>query len=68
MAGGNPGFVLSSRPRAYKELPQQTRMKQACEHCNIRKGMSREELVTAMRTCLPEYFRLLRSKEEVGVK
>jgi hypothetical protein len=56
MAGGRQGFVLSQRPKKYQTLPQQEKLKQACEACGIRKGMKREELVKAMKECIPQQF------------
>lgn len=64
MAGGKHGLVLSARPKSYKTLPQQKRMKKAAEACNIRKGMTRAELLTAMTTCLPKFF--AKEKENDG--
>ena len=55
--GGNPGFVLSAYPRAYPITAQQRRVRDAARACNIRKGMSRRELVTQMRECIPNQFR-----------
>ena len=56
MAGGKGGFVVSQRPGKYKTLPQQNRLKEASAACGIKKGMSREELVTAMKVCIPKFF------------
>lgn len=64
MAGGKPGFVLSLRPRRYKTTKQQKRIAEAAEHCNIRKGITRAELVDAMRNCLPRYFEEVKGQEE----
>lgn len=64
MPGGKSGFVLGKRPKHYKMLPQQERMREAAEACNIKKGISRAELVKAMKECLPEYYR--KKKEEKG--
>jgi hypothetical protein len=63
MAGGKPGFVLSSRPRRYKTTPQQKRVSEAAEHCGIKKGITRAELVDAMTNCIPEYFKEVRERE-----
>lgn len=56
MSGGKPGFVLSLRPRRYRTTAQQSAVRQAAEHCNIRKGITRAQLVRAMTECLPAYF------------
>jgi hypothetical protein len=62
MSGGKKGFVVSSRPRKYKETPQQRRLREAAEYCEIRKGMSREELLDKMTNCIPTYFK--KAKQE----
>jgi hypothetical protein len=62
MSGGHGGFVLGQRPKRYKTLPQQERMREACEACDIRKGMKRVELVKAMKECLPEYYKKQREE------
>lgn len=63
MSGGKPGFVLGLRPRRYKTTPQQMRVSEAAEHCGIRKGITRAELVDKMRNCIPEFFRKVRERE-----
>jgi hypothetical protein len=62
MAGGKAGFVLGSRPRRYRTTESQKRIAEAAKFCGITKGISREELVDKMKTCIPEYFR--KEKEE----
>lgn len=64
MAGGKRGLVLSTRPRQYKNLPQQERMKRAAEACEIRKGMTRAELLDKMKNCIPAFF--AKEKEKDG--
>jgi hypothetical protein len=56
MAGGKPGFVLGSRPRRYPTTASQKRIGEAARFCGIRKGMTRLELIEAMKTCVPAYF------------
>lgn len=63
MAGGNPGFAIHARPGRYPTTPQQQKLRDAAEHCGIRKGMKREELVTAMKTCIPEFFKKSKGQE-----
>jgi len=57
-AGGHSGFIVTIRPRPkrYKKTPQQEKIAEAAKACGIRKGMSRSELIKAMRECLPRYF------------
>jgi hypothetical protein len=57
MAGGKAGFVLSARPKRYRTTASQSRIAEAAKTCGIAKGISREELVEKMRTCVPEFFR-----------
>jgi len=63
MSGGKPGFVLSLRPRRYKTTPQQARVSEAAEHCGIKKGITRAELVDKMRNCIPKYYEEVRERE-----
>lgn len=63
MAAGKKGIVISSRPKEYKILPQQNRLKEAAAACGIVKGVSRAELVDKMKHCIPEYFQKLREGE-----
>jgi hypothetical protein len=63
MAGGKSGLVVSSRPKRYKTLPQQSRVREANEYCGIKKGISREELVDKMKNCIPEFYRKKRGGE-----
>lgn len=57
MAGGKAGFTLGLRPKRYRDTKQQKLMREASEHCGIRKGITREELVTAMTECVPEFWK-----------
>jgi len=63
MPGGKGGLVVSSRPRNYKELPQQKRLREANEACGIRKGISRTELLDKMKNCIPAYYAKLKEQE-----
>ena len=64
MAGGKPGFVLSVRPRRYKTTKQQELLKDAAKACGIEKGITRAELVRAMKECIPKYYEEIRGQEE----
>ncbi len=66
MAAGKKGFVLSKRPKTYKLLPQQKRLLEAKDACNIHKGMKREDLVQAMTVCIPEFFAKKKEEAENG--
>ncbi len=52
----HPGFVISRMPRKYKLNAPQRRVKDAAKACGIKTGMSRADLVTKMRTCIPQQF------------
>jgi hypothetical protein len=62
MAGGKPGLVVGSRPRRYPTTESQKRIAEAAKTCGIVKGISRDELVKAMKECVPAFFR--KEKEE----
>ena len=66
MPGGNSGIELRSRPRSYRMTEQQHRFREALEHCQIRKGITRRELVSAMKNCVPAYFRELKRQGDVS--
>lgn len=55
------GIVARHRPREYQITETQKSVKEAAEVCGIRKGMTRTELRTAMRECIPKYWK---DKEE----
>jgi len=59
-------FIVRGRPRKYPMTPQQEKFKRAIEFCGIRKGMTREELLKAMKECLPNYFKEQRGEHEEG--
>jgi hypothetical protein len=63
-SGGQEGFVVSVRPRAYKSTPQQERFREALAFCEIRKGMTREDLIDKMKNCIPEFFRKRKEEHE----
>jgi hypothetical protein len=53
--------VLRSRPRAYAANPQQVVFKAAVEHCGIKAGISKSELMDRMRNCIPQFYRDLKA-------
>ena len=55
-------LIVKHRPRSYPLNHQQLLFKEAVESCNIRKGMSRSELVEAMTNCIPEFYRKWREQ------
>lgn len=66
MPGGNNGIVLRARPRSYRMTEQQHKFREALEHCEIRKGITRRELVDRMVHCVPEYFRELKGQGDAS--
>ncbi len=64
MAGGHKGLVVGNRPKRYKTTPQQLRFREAAEHCGIKKGMGRSELIVAMKECLPKFFSGQKGQDE----
>ena len=54
--GGNKGVVLARLPRKYPMTPQQRRIKEIARTCGIHKGMSKAELMKAMKECIPSKF------------
>jgi len=55
--GGNKGYYMSSFPRAYPITPQQRKVKNAARECGIHAGISKRELMTAMKECIPGKMR-----------
>ncbi|MBU2052525.1 hypothetical protein KKH13_04950, partial [Patescibacteria group bacterium] len=53
-------LVSRSRPCEYPATPQQLLMREASQACGIQKGISRADLMTKMKTCIPEFYRKLR--------
>ncbi|MFA5376681.1 MAG: hypothetical protein WC455_13115 [Dehalococcoidia bacterium] len=51
------GFIARRPPSSYPLNSQQVLIKEASQYCGLRKGMPRAELMEAMRTCMPEFFR-----------
>jgi hypothetical protein len=52
---------LRSRPRPYPANPQQVVFKAAVEHCGIKSGISKTELMDRMRNCVPKFYRDLKA-------
>jgi len=54
--GGNRGYYIASLPRPYPQNAPQRRVSAAASACGIRKGISKSELMTKMRDCIPGQF------------
>lgn len=50
------GMVIAANPKPYKMNSAQRRVAEAAKACGIKKGMSRADLVSKMRTCIPGQF------------
>lgn len=48
----NPGFVLARLPKHYPITSQQRKVREVAENCGIKPGISRNDLVDKMRTCV----------------
>ncbi len=48
---------MKQRPEEYARTPQQQKLLDALEFCEIHKGISKAELMEKMRDCLPAYFK-----------
>ena len=54
--GGNKGVVLARLPKKYPMNSQQRKIRDIARACNIHKGMSKAELMRAMKECIPSKF------------
>jgi hypothetical protein len=50
------GFVMAKYPKAYPITAPQRKVRDAARTCGIKKGMSRNDLVNKMRSCIPGQF------------
>lgn len=50
--GGNPGYYIASRPRAYPKTRQQILVGNVARECGIKAGMSKADLQRAMKDCV----------------
>ncbi|MDD5510833.1 MAG: hypothetical protein PHI12_08485 [Dehalococcoidales bacterium] len=56
-SGGHGGLIVHQAPREYEQTPQQKLFKEAAEHCGIKKGITKAELLDKMKNCIPEFYR-----------
>ena len=49
--------IVKRRPSPYPLTERQQLMKEAAIECGIVKGISRADLVKAMKECIPEFYR-----------
>lgn len=54
--GGNAGIVLAFHPRPYPKTSQQKKVATAARDCGIKSGISKSELMTKMKECIPTKF------------
>lgn len=50
--GGNPGYYIASRPRAYPKTRQQIKVSEVADKCNIKPGIKKADLQKAMKECV----------------
>lgn len=50
--GGNAGFYIASRPRAYPMTQQQRKVANVAAECGLKKGMDKRDLMTKMVDCV----------------
>ena len=50
--GGNRGYYIAGLPRPYPLTPQQRKVKEVAEKCDISKGISKADLQKKMKDCV----------------
>lgn len=50
--GGNRGYYIASLPRPYPLNAPQRKVKNVAQECGIRSGISKRDLMTAMKECV----------------
>ena len=55
--GGNRGYYIAALPRPYPLTSQQAKVKKVARECNIKPGISKSALMTAMKDCVSEKMR-----------
>jgi len=56
-------FITRKLPKSYPLTDQQLKFKQITEECGIVKGVSRADLINAMKNCVPEKWRQIKEAE-----
>ena len=54
--GGNHGIILVNYPRPYPMTTQQRKVSDVAAKCNIKSGISKSALMTAMKDCVKREF------------
>ena len=54
--GGNHGVYLALYPKPYPKTSQQKKIGEAARACVIKAGMSKGDLMNAMKDCIPGKF------------
>ena len=57
--GGNRGIYIAAFPAPYPKTAQQRKIGEAARACDIKKGMSKSALMTAMKECIPREYKKL---------
>ena len=55
--GGKGGVIIAMKPRPYPKTAQQRRVANAAKACDIKSGMKKADLMTAMKDCIPDAFK-----------
>lgn len=55
--GGNRGYYIAALPRPYPMTSQQSKVKRVADECNIKPGISKSALMTAMKSCVSQKMR-----------
>lgn len=55
--GGNRGYYIAALPRPYPLTPQQRKVREVAATCGISKGISKRDLMTAMKDCVSKRMR-----------
>lgn len=53
---GNHGVYLALYPKPYPKTSQQKKVSEAAKACGIKAGISKKDLMTAMKDCIPGKF------------
>lgn len=61
-SGGKAGAVVKKRPGQYPRTPQQKLFSKVAAICGITKGISKKELMDAMKTCVPRVYEKLKKE------
>ena len=61
-SGGKVGAIVKKRPGEYPRTPQQKLFSKVATICGITKGISKKELMDAMKNCVPRAYKKLKKE------